>query len=101
MPFHLNNNLKKEMKKVVTRVCPEFKMKNYRLEYELHLLDKRLRDISNVCCIIDKYQCDALVELGYVPEDNYNFLRDVRYKFGSVDTENPRCIVRVIEVEDE
>lgn len=98
--FHLNNDLKKAMKEIVKEVCPPFSFTNFRIEYELFLMDKRLRDISNVCCVIDKYQTDAVVELGYVPDDNYTFLKDVRYKFGGIDTENPRCVVRIFEVEE-
>ena len=98
MPFHLNNNLKKEMKKIVGQVCPEFFYPMFELEYKLFLPDKRKRDISNVCTVIDKYQCDALVELGYVIDDNYDYLKKITYIFGGIDTENPRCEVKVMEV---
>jgi hypothetical protein len=96
MPFHLNNNLKKATKKIVEEVCPEFRFETFELLYTLYLPDNRLRDISNVCCVIDKYQTDALTELGYIPDDNYKHLPKVTYTVGGVDTENPRCEVRVI-----
>ena len=98
MPFHLNNNLKKEMKKIVMDVCPQFYFAEFELEYKLFLPDKRKRDISNVCNVIDKYQCDALVEAGYVIDDNYDYLKKVTYLFGGVDTDNPRCEVKVMEI---
>lgn len=96
MPFHLNNNLKKEMKRIVSDLGLDFNYTKFHIEYELYLPDKRLRDISNVCCVIDKYVCDALVENGFVPDDNYQHLDKVTYIFGGVDVDNPRCEVRVI-----
>lgn len=96
MPFHLNNNLKKATKQIVADVCPEFRFERFELVYTLYLPDNRLRDISNVCCVIDKYQTDALTELGYIPDDNYQHLPRVTYKIGGVDKENPRCEVEVI-----
>ena len=96
MPFHLNNNLKKEMKKIVYDLGLDFYFEKFTLHYKLYLPDNRLRDISNVCCVIDKYQTDALVENGNVPDDNYQHLPYVTYEFGGVDKDNPRCEVRVI-----
>ena len=97
-PFHQSNSLKVQMKKVVKEACPEFRFENFTLDYTLYLMDRRLRDVSNVCSVIDKFQCDALVELGYVPDDNYTFLKDIGYHFGGVDKENPRCEVTIREV---
>lgn len=99
--FRLSNELKHGMKRVVADVCPKFKMTNFRLEYEVFLMDRRKRDVSNVCTVIDKFQCDALVELGYIPDDNYTYLKDIRYMFGGINKENPRCVIRVIEVEED
>lgn len=98
MPFHLNNNLKKAMKELVKELGLDFKYEKFDLTYRLYLMDRRLRDVSNVCCIIDKYVCDALVESGNVPEDNYQHLQDIHYTFGGIDTENPRCEITVQEI---
>jgi len=98
MPFHLNNNMKKAMKEIVKEVCPEFFFNEFELEYTLYLPDQRKRDISNVCTVIDKFQCDALTELGYIIDDNYDYLKKVTYSFGGIDVDNPRCEVIVREV---
>jgi hypothetical protein len=97
MPFHLNNNLKKTMKELVLEAGLDFKYDKFTIVYTLHLPDNRLRDISNVCSIVDKYVCDALVENGNIPDDNYQHLDTVTYKFGSVCIDNPRCTVEVIQ----
>lgn len=96
-PFHQSNDLKKAMKEIVKEECPPFRFEKFSLVYTLYLMDNRLRDISNVCSVIDKFQCDAIVELGYVPDDNYTHLEKVTYQFGGVDKTNPRCEVQVIE----
>ena len=85
-PFHENNTLKKKMKMIVAGAIEEpFYFECFELYYTVFLPDIRRRDISNVLSIIDKYQCDALVELGYVPDDNYHHLKKVVYEFGGVD----------------
>ena len=85
MPFHLNNTLKKKMKMIVAGACPEFSFKCFELYYKVWLPDNRKRDIANVLSIMDKYQTDALVELGYIPDDNYEYLKKVVYEYGGID----------------
>jgi len=50
-----------------------------------------IRDISNVCSIIDKFTCDALIEFGVISDDSYKVIPKVIYEFGAVDKENPHC----------
>ena len=100
MPFHMNNNLKRDMKRIVAGACPPFNYTCFELEYKLYLPNQMKRDISNVCSVIDKFQCDALVELGYVPDDNYDYLKKVTYLFGGIDRDKSRCEVTVTEVID-
>jgi hypothetical protein len=97
MPFHLNNQLKKMMKEHIKSLNIQEKFDVYQLEYTVFLPDNRLRDISNICCVVDKYTADALVEEGVVPEDNFQYLQRIYYYFGGVDKEDPRCEVRIIE----
>lgn len=51
---------------------------------------KRLGDISNHCVFVDKFFSDALVELWYLPDDNYNYIREVMYRYGGYDKDNQR-----------
>ena len=98
IPFHLNNNLKKAMKKIVNDLGLEFRYEKFNLVYRLYLPDSRLRDISNVCSVIDKYVCDALVENENLPDDNYTHLDKIIYEFGGIDRDNPRCEIEVKEI---
>ena len=68
--------------------------------YTLYPKTKRLCDISNVLCIHDKFFCDALVSLKKLEDDNYLYLREVIYKMGRVDSDNPRVDIEILEQEN-
>ena len=59
--------------------------------YTLFPKTKRNLDISNILCIVDKFFCDCLVDIGCLEDDNYNYLPRVVYQFGEVDKNNPRA----------
>ena len=63
----------------------------YNVIYTVFWANGRAFDIANVCSIIDKFTMDALQELGIIENDNYKHIPEVRYKFGGIDKENPRC----------
>lgn len=101
---HVNNNLKKQFKEIITPLLPVGKVyyEYYKLEYILFLPNKLKRDVSNVCSIVDKNFGDTIVELGIVPEDNYHHLQDVHYKLGGYDEKGEGyCIVTVTECKKE
>ena len=66
--------------------------------YTVYPKDRRSFDIGNVCCIHQKFFEDALVELGKLPDDNYNYIPLVIYQFGKVDPLRPRVEVEVVEI---
>ena len=68
--------------------------------YTVYPKDKRSFDLGNVCCIHQKFFEDALVELGKLPDDNYNYIPLVIYKFGKVDPLKPRVEVEVIDLDN-
>lgn len=59
--------------------------------YTVYPGSNRKFDIANVCSIIDKFTCDALIEYGIIQDDSYKVINRVVYNFGKVDKENPRC----------
>lgn len=71
------------------------KLNQISLSYELYPQSNRLCDIANVCSIVDKFFSDTLVNLGYIPDDNYQHVLGVQYLFGSVDQKNPRVEVTI------
>lgn len=52
-------------------------------------------DVANTCCIVDKFFCDALVESNHLKDDNHDYLRQVVYRFGSIDKTNPRVDIYI------
>lgn len=69
--------------------------KTVSLTYTLYPKSKRLCDVANICSIVDKFFCDALVKNRKLEDDNYTVVKDVKYQFGSIDKENPRVTVTI------
>jgi len=61
------------------------------LTYIYYARSKRRLDISNPCSIIDKFACDALVKAEILEDDSFKQIKEVVYKFGGVEKDNPRC----------
>ena len=76
---------------------PEFKNK-IKITYTLFPGSHRKLDLSNVCSIVDKFFCDALTEAKRLPDDNYNFIPEVVYKFGEIDVNNSRVEINIEEI---
>lgn len=88
------NKAKVIFKELITPFLVQIpKLKCCSLEYVLYPKTNRLCDVSNVCSIIDKFFSDAFVESGHLEDDNYTFIKDIKYRFGAVDPENPRVDV--------
>lgn len=109
--FHLNLNLyrnahfftlnkaKKDYKAELQSQLDDVPiMQRIELTFTLYPKTKRLCDISNVLSIHDKFFCDALVEAGKIPDDNYLHLKKVTYLFGEIDKDNPRVEIIIEEV---
>ena len=65
-------------------------MEQIELTLTLYPKNRQLTDIDNVCSVHAKYFGDALVELGKLPDDNYNHIIKTTFLFGSVCKEDPR-----------
>ena len=68
-----------------------------KLFYVLYPKTKHLQDIANICSIADKFFCDAMTEMGKWDDDNYEIVKEVNYRFGSIDKDNPRVEVFIIK----
>ncbi len=95
--YLLLNNSKKKFKEIIQgEILNLPELNEIELSYTLFVGSKRKLDISNICSIIDKYFCDALVELGKLPDDNYDYIKKISYSFGGIDKLNPRCECQII-----
>ena len=59
---------------------------------------KRRSDRSNVLCIHEKFFCDALVEAGWLADDNYDIIIWTTYQGSELDRKNPRVEITVTEL---
>lgn len=70
-------------------------MEKINLTYVLYLGSNRSADVSNICSIVDKFFCDALVAAKKIEDDNYKVISSVSYQFGDIDKNDPRVEVWV------
>lgn len=70
----------------------------YKLTYTLYQEQNRKTDVANVLSIVDKFACDALVELGIIPDDNCRIIGEVVYKYGGVDKGYPRAELEITSI---
>lgn len=69
-----------------------------RLIYTVFAQSKRKSDVGNMCTVVDKFFSDALVELGKLPDDNYEYIPEVIFRYGDVDKANPRIEITIEEL---
>lgn len=95
--FHTkSNNAKKAMKKYITNLrIPKLGAGPFLLIYTYYHGNRRKVDVSNTCSIIDKFTCDALTECGVIPDDNIDFVKEVRYVWGGIDQGNGYCKLEI------
>jgi len=86
------NKAKTEYARIVKEIVKDFeKMETAELEYKYFAKTKGKIDVSNPCSIIDKFTCDALTEIGLWEDDDIKTVKSVKYIWGGVDKDNPRC----------
>lgn len=56
----------------------------------------RKSDVANICSIVDKFFCDALVETGRLEDDNMQVVKGVTYLSGEVDPHEPRVEIGIL-----
>jgi hypothetical protein len=94
---HINNEVKslykeemrKQIQQIVKLVWP------VKIKYRYFLKVKS--DVANVHAVVDKFFCDALVELGRIPDDNIQYVVGASYVFAGYDRKYPRCEIEILE----
>ena len=85
------NNMKVKFKELLKPQISKLpKMAGVKLTFTLFLGSNRSADMNNIICIVEKFFCDALVELGKLPDDSIEFITSTDNRFGGVDKTNPR-----------
>ena len=98
--YQVNNKLKKLLGKALQTNCHmEGSISDYplHLEYTIYRKNNRKIDLMNAGSIIDKFVCDALIELGILPDDNVEYIKSVLFVDGGIDKANPRAKLKIME----
>lgn len=69
-----------------------------KIHYKIYYENARKFDLDNVVAIVSKFAQDALVELGRLPDDNYEHIVQITGTFGGIDRDNPRVEMRIKEI---
>lgn len=94
--YQILNKAKQTFKEMVMNEIKQLPFFNsISLTYVLYPQTHRKQDVANVCSVVDKFFCDALTEAGKLTDDNYDYLKNIHYCFGSVDPSNPRVEVYI------
>ena len=70
----------------------------YRLEYTIYFPNSRRVDVANVGCVVDKFAADALVESGYIVDDDRKHVKEVSFIDGGIDKADPRAELKVYAI---
>jgi hypothetical protein len=99
-PFHLLSDVKVKFQELVApRIAHIPPLAKTNLTFRLYYANKRSVDVTNICSVVDKFFCDALVNCGKLPDDNMEIINTVKYTWGGVDAKDPRIEVEFTETE--
>ncbi len=96
----LSNSKKIYSENLVSRISHPTYQEPVRLTYTYYAKSNRRLDVSNPCSIIDKFTCDALVKAEVLVDDSFEQIKEVIYKFGGVEKDNPRCVLVIDTIND-
>jgi hypothetical protein len=66
-----------------------------RFTYTIFPGSGRKFDVANVLPIVQKFTDDALIDMGFIPDDSYKVIPAIDYRFGGVDKEFPRVELEI------
>lgn len=94
--FAVQNNVKAHyhelIKKLISDKVPLEPLLSYQVEYTYHYKNVT-SDLGNVCSLASKFVNDALQELGFVIDDNVQYLQREIFSVGKRDLGNPHISV--------
>lgn len=98
--YHILNQAKKQFKLVMTpqiEALPLLSVCSFK--YIVYPASLRDYDGMNVVSIVDKFLCDAIIELKKIPDDSYKYIRSTSWEPGNIAKHNPKiarieCIIK-------
>lgn len=92
-----NNQVKRQYKEEMREKIQEIIKLTWPIKIKYRYFFRVDCDVANFHAIVDKYFCDALVELGRIPDDSVKYIVGASYMFAGFDQKNPRCEIEILE----
>ncbi|MBF0229168.1 MAG: hypothetical protein HQK63_06195 [Desulfamplus sp.] len=67
--------------------------------YTIYRKTHRAVDLMNIGSVLDKFVCDALVQMRLLPDDNTKYIAGVEFIDGGVDKQNPHAKLEIRKYE--
>lgn len=97
--YAVNNSIKKQFgEKLKGDLKGIYFKRPLRLTYTYYHGTNTKSDVMNWTTIADKFLCDALVFYQCIPDDNYDFIKEVCCFYGGFDKNNGRIEVNIEEI---
>lgn len=97
--FTVSNNLKIRYKELIADQLVGLKLKApIKIKFTLHRDSNRKGDRANVLSVHEKFFCDALVEMGCLPDDNDDYIESTTYVSGKILPKNGKVIITIEEL---
>jgi len=68
------------------------------IHYSVIAGSKRKFDISNICTVVDKFFCDAMVKENLIDDDDYRYIAELLYSYGGYEKGNQHVLAQVYEL---
>ena len=69
-----------------------------RITYTVYYGKRTIVDFSNIAVVVQKFFEDWLVTRDIIPDDNFNFIKEVVYKWGGYEKGVFKCEVEIEEI---
>jgi len=94
---HISNQAKVQYKEEMREQIQEIIKIVWPVKIKYRYYLKVKSDVANIHAVVDKFFCDALVELGRLPDDNITYIVGASYMFAGYDRKNPRAEIEILE----
>lgn len=97
--YQTSNTVKRKYKDLVTpQIKPLSPFSCIRLSIYIYAKDRRTFDIGNIGSIQEKFFLDAMVELGKLKDDTYEYVPETHTYFAGIDKDDPRVEFIIEEI---
>ncbi len=81
------NNAKRSYKDLVGNLLMPHRRKRHnkiKITYTIYFATQHRRDLSNFLSVVDKFVADSLVDYKIIPDDSFQYLPEVVYRYGGI-----------------